>query len=201
MAYNDLRLSHAKGSNMRFIGIFGLLFVLAISSPVFAKDPMFVVDGKITKVSDGDTVHFVDSKGMKLKVRLYGIDAPETEKSNRRTGIVSKPGQPYGEEAEKALKGKVLGKIVKLEIMDKDQYKRMVSVIILDGRNINKEMVSEGWAWAYRQYLDRPHASDYINAEEQARKQKLGLWTQPNPQPPWEFRKLQKKSRRKSDDW
>lgn len=187
---------------MKIISFIGLLLTLtSISSTTLAKQPMFVVDGKITKVSDGDTVHFVDSKGMKLKVRLYGIDAPETEKSNRRTGIVSKQGQPYGDEAEKALRDKVLGERVTLEIMDKDQYKRMVSVIILGGRNINKEMVAEGWAWAYRQYLDRPHASEFIDAEEQARKQTRGLWKQANPQPPWEFRKLQKKSKRNSADW
>ncbi|KAF0221143.1 MAG: hypothetical protein FD174_641 [Geobacteraceae bacterium] len=81
--------------------------------------------------------------------------------------------------------------------MDIDRYKRLVSVISLDGRDINLEMVQEGWAWAYRQYLQRPYASEYIGAEEKARKQKLGLWKQANPEPPWEFRKLQKKSKSK----
>jgi endonuclease YncB( thermonuclease family) len=165
------------------------LFLSFLVSPAFAKDPLFVRNGKITKVSDGDTVHFVDGNGMKLRVRLYGIDAPETPKMNRRTGNVSKPGQPYGEEAEEALRSKILGKLVTLEIMDKDRYNRMVSVIRLDGRDINQEMVAEGWAWAYRQYLDRPHASEYVKLEELARKEKRGLWKQSNPQPPWEFRK------------
>ena len=68
--------------------------------------------------------------------------------------------------------------------------------LTLNNRNINREMVSEGWAWAYRQYLDRPHASEYIEAEEKARGKRLGLWAQTNPQPPWEFRKLQKKGKR-----
>ena len=101
----------------------------------------------------------------KVKVRFYGIDAPETEKSNRKTGHVSKPGQPYGEEAYQALREKVQRQKVRLDVMDIDRYGRTVSIVWLGQRNINKEMVAEGWAWAYRQYLDRPHASEYIDAE------------------------------------
>jgi len=58
------------------------------------------------------------SEGTKLKVRLYGIDAPETEKVNHRTGNISKAGQPYGAEAFKALESKILDKKVKVDIMD-----------------------------------------------------------------------------------
>jgi micrococcal nuclease len=56
-------------------------------------------------------------------------------------------------------------------------------------------MVAEGWAWAYTQYLDRPHASEYLQAEEQARAKRLGLWQQSNPKPPWEFRKALKRGK------
>jgi micrococcal nuclease len=63
-------------------------------------------------------VQVVTNEGTKLKVRLYGIDAPETTKMNHRTGVVSKPGQPYGDEASRALENKVLGKKVKVQIMD-----------------------------------------------------------------------------------
>ncbi len=50
-------------------------------------------------------------------------------------------------------------------------------------------MIETGYAWAYRKYLKRPYASEYIDAENQARKNRLGLWQQYNPVPPWEFRK------------
>lgn len=136
------------------------------------------------------------SLGTKIKVRFFGIYAPETEKSNKRTGHVSKAGQPYGEEAFRALQGKLQRQRVRLEIMDIDRYKRSVAIVWVGSRNINKEMIQDGWAWAYRQYLDRPHASEYITAEEQARSKRFGLWHQSNPQPPWEFRKLQKKGRK-----
>jgi micrococcal nuclease len=67
------------------------------------------------------------AEGTKLKVRLYGIDAPETTKMNCKMGVVSKPGQPYGEEVERALSEKVLGKRVRVVVMDVDRYRRMVA--------------------------------------------------------------------------
>jgi endonuclease YncB( thermonuclease family) len=163
--------------------------MLLLSPVAHAKDPIRTIEGVVTKVSDGDTINVTDSLGTKVKVRLYGIDAPETEKSNKRTGHISKPGQPYGEEAYQALRSMVYRKVVKLDIMAIDRYKRSVGIVWLDGKNINKEMVAQGYAWAYRQYLDRPHASEYIELEEQARDKKLGLWEQRNPRPPWKFRK------------
>lgn len=96
-------------------------------------------------MSDGDTLQVQDALGTKVKVRLYGIDAPETEKKNRKTGRVSKPGQPYGEEAFRALKGKVGGQFVKVEVADIDRYKRAVSVVRYGNRDINQEMVREGF--------------------------------------------------------
>ena len=161
-------------------------------APCSAKEPLRTVEGYVKKVADGDTITVI-SDGTKIKVRFYGIDAPETEKRNRKTGRVSKPGQPYGEEVFKTLEEKVYRQRVRLDIMDIDRYKRAVAVVWLGNRNINREMVREGWAWAYRQYLDRPHASEYIDAEEQARKEKRGLWQQYNPQPPWEFWRLLRK--------
>jgi endonuclease YncB( thermonuclease family) len=173
-----------------------LAFMLAMLPTIlFAKEPIRIIEGIVTKVTDGDTINVTDPLGTKLKVRLYGIDAPETEKSNKKTGRVSKPGQPYGDEAYQALNSKIYRKQVKLEIMAVDQYKRSVGIVYLNGKNINQEMVAEGYAWAYRQYLDRPHASEYIQLEEQARARMLGLWQQNNPQPPWDFRHSLKRTK------
>lgn len=62
-----------------------------------------------------------------------------------------------------------------------DLYKQSIGIIYPNEKNINQEMVAEGWAWAYRQYLDRHYASEYIQEEEQSRGKKLGLWVQNNP--------------------
>ena len=167
-----------------------LTFIALLTTSLTAKTPIRTVEGIVTQVSDGDTFKLETSEGTKLKVRLYGIDAPETEKYSRRTGRINKPGQPYGEDAYKALESKILDKKVKIDIIDIDRYKRMVGIVYLDNRNINLEMVKEGYAWAYREYLQRPYASEYLDAEKEARDKRLGLWQQSNPQPPWEFRKL-----------
>ena len=138
--------------------VLSLILIISTAFPVAAKEPIRTVEGVVIKVSDGDTIHVSDSLGTKIKVRLYGIDAPETEKSNRKTGHVSKPGQPYGDEAYRPLQGKLQRQRVRLDVMDIDRYRRSVCIVWIGDRNINQEMVAEGWAWAYRKYIDRPHA-------------------------------------------
>jgi len=172
-----------------------IAILLFIPTLVFAKDPIRTIEGIVTKVSDGDTINVTDPQGTKVKVRLYGIDAPETPKGNKKTGRISKPGQPYGDEAWQALEAKIYRKRVRLDVMDIDRYKRLVSLVWLDKRNINSEMVAEGYAWAYKQYLDTPYRSEFIGLEDKARAKRLGLWQQSNPQPPWEFRKSLKKGK------
>jgi micrococcal nuclease len=175
-------------NTLSFFCIFILLsvFIFYTAMPAATR----TVEGIAIQVSDGDTFKLETVEGTKLKIRLYGIDAPETGKIDRITGKISKSGQPYGEEAYRALESKILGKKAKVDIMAIDRYKRMVGIIYIDSRNINLEMVKEGWAWAYREYLDRPYISKYLNTEKEARAKRLGLWQQANPQPPWEFRKL-----------
>jgi micrococcal nuclease len=68
----------------------------------------------------------------------------------------------------------------------------MAAIVFLGGRNINLEMIGEGWAWASQKSHKRPEGAEFIRAEEQARSRKMGLWSQDNPQPPWEFRKMRK---------
>jgi len=190
---NIVKSRHLQKGNMKF-KIFLILMLLILTtppSPGFCKEIIRSIDGVVSRVVDGDTVH-VQSDGTKLKIRLYGIDAPETEKINRRTGRVSKPGQPYGEESQNALHGKVGCQRVRVDVVDIDKYKRLVSIIWMNDRNINKEMVSEGYGWAYRKYLSAPYASEFIRVEEHARAKRLGLWREYDPEPPWEFRKLQR---------
>jgi len=142
--------------------------------------------GMVKAVHDGDTVVLVGRGTGRVTVRLYGVDAPETRKPDS-------PGQPFGSQAKRVLMFKVLGKEVTAEVQDRDQYGRTVGVLKLAGRDINAEMVTEGMAWAYRQFLGGPYASRYIQLEEQARRQHRGLWRDPNPLPPWAFRRGQKK--------
>lgn len=160
-----------------------ILCLLFWSLPAHAKEPIRVIEGAVTQVSDGDTIQVTDSLGTKVKARLYGIDAPETAKGK-------KPGQPYGEESFQALRQKVDQQRVRLDVMDIDKYRRLVSVVLIGNRDINYEMLAEGHAWAYRKYLKGPLAKSYINAEERANRSRKGLWQQGGAEPPWDFRKI-----------
>lgn len=165
-----------------------LLILFNLSTYSYAKDPIRIIHGMVTRVSDGDIIQVTDSDNKRVKIRLYGIDAPETEKSGKKTGHQSTQGQPYGAEAYRALKGKIDGQPVNVEIMEIDRYNQAVSKVWIGKRNINLEMVRDGYAWAYRYYLDH-YDIEYAMAEEQAKNEKRGLWQQNNPEPPWEFRK------------
>jgi endonuclease YncB( thermonuclease family) len=160
--------------------IFSLL--LLVSADAFAGR---TVEGVVKAVYDGDTILLATRNESRLKIRLYGIDAPETKKPD-------KPGQPFGEIAKRTLANKIMGRRVTAEIVETDQYKRSVAVIRYAGADVNREMVAEGFAWAYRQYLKGPYASEYIDAEELARSRRAGLWRDANSRPPWEFRKTLK---------
>jgi micrococcal nuclease len=155
----------------------------------FAREPIRTVTGTVTKVSDGDTIHVTTPERTKLTVRLYGIDAPETPKINQRTGHINKQGQPYGDESWKALQAKISGKQVRLDIIDIDQYKRMVGVIWVGDRNINLEMVKEGHAEAYVEYLKEPYRAQFIRVEKEARSARRGIWSLSGYERPKDFRK------------
>lgn len=142
-------------------------------------------------VAEGDRLT-VNSFGTEIPVRLYGIAAPQTAKVDKFTGWY-KPGQPYAEDAFRALSIKVLHQQVKVEIRSTlvsktDPAQIVVAVVYLDGRNINMEMLGDGWAWADRRYLNRIDHPRYMTTERIARNRKNGLWAQENPQPPWNFK-------------
>lgn len=167
--------------------LLGLLLIPLITN---AAPPLRTVEGTVITVADGDTLTIEDSNGEEIKVHLYGIDAPEIAKRDKRTGQESRPGQPYGDEARQILRKKLQRKQVTVDIMDSGRNGRVSAVVWSRDRNINAELVREGAAWADRQNLDRFEATLYLSAEEQAQKERTGLWQFDNPQPPWEFRKL-----------
>ena len=150
-----------------------------------------VIEGLVVGVSEGDRIT-VNSFGTEIPVRLYGIAAPQTSKIDKFTGWY-RQGQPYAEDAFRALSIKVLHQTVKIEIRETLAFKTeptqvAVAIVYLDGRNVNLEMVNEGWVWAYRRLLSRADHPHYFGIERMARAKRNGLWAQENPQPPWEFK-------------
>jgi len=117
----------------------------------------------------------LSAKKTQVKIRLAGIDAPES-------------GQDFGKKAKQAVSELAFGKIVIIVRRDKDRYGRTVADVWLqDGRSLNREMVRNGMAWWYRKYAVNDLALARLEAD--ARQAKRGLWGQADPQPPWEWRK------------
>lgn len=175
--------------------LWSLCLILPVAPAYAQNDPHHhsnnVIEGLVIGVSEGDRIT-VNSFGTEIQVRLYGIAAPQTSKIDRFTGWY-RQGQPYADDAFRALSIKVLHQTVKIEIRETLMYKTdptqvAVAVVYLDGRNINLEMVSEGWAWAYRRLLSKAEHPHYFAIERAARAKRNGLWAQETPQPPWEFK-------------
>jgi endonuclease YncB( thermonuclease family) len=130
--------------------------------------------GKVVGVSDGDTIT-VMHEGKGEKIRLYGVDTPEK-------------GQDFGQRAKKFTSDLVFGKIVEVDPVATDRYGRTVGHVFMNGLSLNQELIKSGYAWVYKQYCTKPECQGWDKLEAQARDKKLGLWSMPNPIPPWEFR-------------
>jgi len=135
--------------------------------------------GRVVGVDDGDTIIVLDADNQTHKIRLQGIDAPEG-------------GQAFGDRSRENLSDLVFGKDVTIEWFKRDRYGRIVGKVLVDGRDACLDQVSAGMAWHYKYYQSEQTAEDrklYADAETEARASRLGLWTDANPIPPWDFRR------------
>lgn len=133
--------------------------VVAFVSPALAQPR---ISGTAT-VRDGDTL---DMDG--LRIRLFGVDAPEYAQSCTRPDGT---GWPCGTAALDALANKVGKRRIDCEQRDVDVYRRSVAVCRLNGEDLNAWLVAEGWAVAYREFSE-----DYVDEEETARARRLNIW-------------------------
>lgn len=150
-----------------------LLFSLVVSS-AFADQ----LTGRVVSIADGDTVTVLDGSNQQHKIRLAGIDAPEKK-------------QPYGEFAKQHLASLVFNRQVIVEWDKTDRYQRIVGKVLVNGNDANLEQLKAGMAWWYEKYRKEQSPADrhrYSEAEQLARQQKVGLWQEANPTPPWDWR-------------
>jgi len=158
---------------------------------------------KVVGIVDGDTIEVLTAEKKTIRVRLNGIDAPET-------------GQPFGKTAKEFLSEKIGGHIVRVVSHGKDRYGRTIGEVFttesgplrinpddsIDRENesnpqssVNCSMVVNGLAWHYVQYA--PDRKDLADAEAWAKAKQLRLWSDPRYVAPWEWRKLSKAERDK----
>ena len=144
--------------------------------------------GKVVKITDGDTLYVLDANYEQHKIRLAGIDAPERK-------------QAYGLASRKHLASIVANKQVTVKYQKRDRYGRILGKVLLvvvfhtsgDEIDVCLEQVKAGFGWHYKKYQHEQSLEDqrlYADAENQARDERLGLWRENNPNPPWEHRQL-----------
>lgn len=133
--------------------------------------------GKVVRVTDGDTIIVLKDK-KQIRVRLYGIDAPESK-------------QAFGNKSRQYLANIIAGKQVKIVDKGNDIYKRLLGYVIYNNQNVNELMVANGYAWAYS-YRNQYAVPKFKTLENRARSQRKGLWIDKHPINPYQFRKKNK---------
>jgi endonuclease YncB( thermonuclease family) len=158
-------MTYFKRSRMNLI-----VYLLIILTPlsVWAQE----WTGTVVGISDGDTLTVLNNQKRQVKIRMAEIDAPESK-------------QAFGTQSRKSLSDLCFKKSVVVDDHGKDRYKRTLGRIKCEGIDANAEQVKRGMAWAYRQYLTDQAIATF---EEGAKLARIGLWTEENPTPPWEFR-------------
>jgi endonuclease YncB( thermonuclease family) len=150
-----------------------LVVLLAFLTPAPAA-AVSEYQGEVVRILDGDTLEVLHNQHPE-RIRLSGIDCPEK-------------GQAYGNNAKHAASDLAFGKEVTLQTHGLDKYGRTIADVLLpDGTNVNHTLVKNGWCWWYRKYAPRDTVLEGL--EKDAREGREGLWADPQPVPPWEWRR------------
>lgn len=151
------------------------LLLMVVTATAYAD----LISGKVVSVADGDTITILDSLKKQHKIRLAGIDAPEKT-------------QAFGNVSKRSLSELVYGKQVDVEWSKKDRYGRTLGKVIIGTVDVNFEQIRRGMAWFYIKYqneLKPQDRLDYAGAQDSAQQAGLGLWSDNNSIPPWDYRK------------
>jgi endonuclease YncB( thermonuclease family) len=166
-----------------------VLLVVLISTLLLAwceASPDVMLTGRILRVEDSDVVVLLGPGNAQHKVRLLGIDAPDT-------------GQPYAEAAKDYLATRVVGRFVVVEYGGRDPYGSILGKVVLSGSDLGLEQISAGMAWHSKRDQDLQSPADqraYAKAEEQARQAQMGLWFDSCPVAPWVWREPRRPEQR-----
>lgn len=131
------------------------------------------ISGLVVKVYDGDTLTILAPLNQQIKIRLADIDAPERK-------------QAFGQRSRQSLAELCFRKNASVQFQKKDRYQRILGRVYCNAVDVNAEQVRRGLAWVYDKYVAD---KSLYQLQAQARKSKAGLWIDPDPVPPWEFRK------------
>ncbi|GEM63177.1 thermonuclease [Sphingobacterium faecium NBRC 15299] len=159
----------------KLIIVHSLLFIFSNSRAIagYKEDPLYF---KVKRVIDGDTFVIVDQHRKDVKVRLIGIDAPETRKTSK------KPVGYYGQESKAYLKKLIDQKNVQLifDVGKKDRYGRLLAYVYVNRRFVNADLLRKGYAVTYTVPPNVKYAEYFVKLEQKARINETGLWKYKN---------------------
>ncbi len=141
-----------------------------------AADERFPAEA--VEIIDGDSF-WVIAAGRRIEIRLWGVDCPEWT-------------QPYSREAQDLTSQLLSGKKIVVQAQDTDVYGRTVAQVFVGQLNVNEELVRQGAAWVFTRYCRQPICEQWLALQEEAQQQGTGLWSLPNPEPPWVKRRGKK---------
>lgn len=173
------RAHGCEGKRWETVMIRRLALLFAVLLALAGNARAETLSGRVVRIIDGDTLVLLIAGNVQERVRLTGIDCPER-------------GQAFGTKAKEALSGRVAGETVTVEWDKRDRYKRIVGKVIDGQGDTNLSLVRSGMCWWYHKYAHEQSPEDqslYEEAEETARGERKGLWRDPHPVPPWEWRK------------
>lgn len=157
------------------VSILLLLTAPILTATALSKDLM---TARVVGVADGDNITILTPLNKQILIRLYGIDCPAE-------------GQSFGVQAKQFTSGQCFGMTIQYQLMGIDRFDRTIARVFLDdGRELNLEILKAGFAWHFERYGKR---QAYVDAEAEARKAGVGLWADPNPTPPWNWRQEKRK--------
>ena len=157
-----------------------LLLLIACNNQ--QQEPELTLSGKVVGVADGDTFTLLLLNNTTKKIRLHGVDAPER-------------GQAFGTVSRQRLSELVFQKGVSVVQTDTDQYGRVVGIARVEGLVVNEEMLRSGLVWHYTEYDENPL---WAELEREARRKRVGLWSERAPVAPWEWRRAQREARKRA---
>jgi len=173
-----VRLPERQLSVARLMALLLGLLLAVVALPIRAAE----MTGRVVGIIDGDTIDVLMPGFQMVRVRLAGIDAPER-------------GQAFGMAAKAALSELVFARQVVVQWKKRDRYERLVGRVVVSGADANLAMVTRGMAWhcvRFEAEQEREDRAAYAQAERQARLQRRGLWGDPKPVAPWDYRKTRK---------
>ena len=136
----------------------------------------FCLSAFVLWVADGDTLTVIDQNLHLQRIRVYGIDCPESN-------------QAYGFSARLKTAWETWGRPVTVQPIEKDRYGRQVARVQREDADLSALLVASGLAWVYDRYCRQAVCRKWTDMERQARRKGLGLWNDPDPIPPWDWRK------------